>query len=65
MLIPELSKNDIESTALTECQNNAQAGRFAEAMGAFVQWLAGRYDEALDRFEKLVERRLPGSPLKV
>ena len=54
LLILELSKNSIETTALTECQNNAQEGRFAEAMGAYVRWMASHYDEARDRFEKLI-----------
>jgi hypothetical protein len=54
LLILELSKNNIESAALTECQNDAQAGRFAESMGAYVRWLAGRLDEARGEFEELV-----------
>src|SRR5262249_49296200 len=65
LLILELSKKSIESAALTEwksienaalteCQNNAQAGLFAEAMGAYVRWLAGRYDDARNQFERLV-----------
>jgi hypothetical protein len=54
LLILELSKNSIESAALAERQSQAQAGRFAEAMGAYVRWLAGRYDAARSQFEKLV-----------
>jgi hypothetical protein len=44
LLILELSKGDIDASMLTECQRDAQAGRYSEAMGAFVQWLAGRYE---------------------
>jgi hypothetical protein len=53
LLILELSKNSIDSGALTKCQNDAHLGRFAEAMGAYVRWLAIHYDELRDRFEKL------------
>ncbi len=54
LLILEISKNTIDSAALTESQGDARTGLFAEAMGAYVQWLAGRYDAARDRFEKLI-----------
>ena len=54
LLILELSKNSIDTAALTECQNDAQEGRFAEAMGAYVRWLAGRYEEKRDHFAKLI-----------
>lgn len=61
LLVLELSKNAIKSAALTECQNNALGGSFAEAMGAYVQWLAGRYDEAWDRFDKLIVEHRRGA----
>jgi hypothetical protein len=54
----ELSKGSIEISALTKCQRDAQGGLYAEAMGAFVKWLAGRYEEArawLD--QKIAEHR--------
>jgi len=54
LLILELSKGCIETAVLTECQNNAQVGRLTESMGAYVQWLARHYDEARERFEKLI-----------
>jgi hypothetical protein len=46
LLILELSKGSIEAVTLTECQENARRGLYAEAMGAFVRWIAGRYEEA-------------------
>ncbi len=46
LLILELSKGTIDATALTQCQEDARNGLYAEAMGGFVQWLAGRYEEA-------------------
>jgi hypothetical protein len=45
LLILELSKGAITTNKLTECQREAEAGLYAKAMGAFIQWTAGRYDE--------------------
>jgi hypothetical protein len=45
LLILELSKGAITANKLTECQKEAEAGLYAEAMGAFIQWMAGRFDE--------------------
>jgi hypothetical protein len=44
LLILELSKGLIRADKLTECQKDAASGVFAEATGAFVRWIAGRYD---------------------
>lgn len=41
LLILELAKGSISAGRLTECQEDARDGRYAEAMGGFVQWLAG------------------------
>jgi hypothetical protein len=54
LLVLELPRNSIESAALTEGQKNARAGLFTESMSAYVRWLAAHYNEARDRFEKLV-----------
>jgi len=40
LLILELEKGAIDPAFLTECQGEAMAGVYSEAMGAFVQWLA-------------------------
>jgi hypothetical protein len=45
LTILELSKGAINATKLTECQRDAEAGLYAEAMGAFVRSIAGRYEE--------------------
>jgi hypothetical protein len=50
LLILELSKGHIEAGALTECQFDAREGLYSEAMGGFLQWLAGDYEEARDMF---------------
>jgi hypothetical protein len=58
LLILELSKNTIDADFLTECQKNANAGLYAESMGSYVRWFAGRYEEARARFaEKVAEHR--------
>jgi hypothetical protein len=46
LLILEISKNSINAAALTSCQEDAKLGRYAEAMGGFVRWIAGQYEEA-------------------
>jgi hypothetical protein len=51
LLILEISKGRIKSSELAECQRDASAGLYTEAMGGFLQWLAGRYDEARRAFE--------------
>jgi hypothetical protein len=56
LLIMELSKNEIDASSLTKCQEDAQF--YVEAMGGFVQWLAGRYEESLAWFhQKITEYR--------
>jgi len=45
LLILELSKGDIDATKLTLCQKDAAAGLYAQAMGAYVRWLAGKHEE--------------------
>jgi hypothetical protein len=54
LLIQELSKNAIHTDDLTRCQQDAHGGLYAEAMGGFVQWLAGRYEEALAWFQRKI-----------
>jgi hypothetical protein len=44
LLILELAKGCIDATHLSACQKDAEEGAYAEAMGGFVQWLAGRYN---------------------
>lgn len=61
LLILELSKNSIEVSALTARQKEAHGGFYAEAMGGFVQWLAGRYEQAHAWFDqKISEYRARG-----
>ena len=41
----ELREGDIPSEALTQCQADADAGLYAQAMAGFLRWLACRYEE--------------------
>jgi hypothetical protein len=45
MLILELPGADVSWEVLTECQRDARSGHFAQALAAFIQWLAGQYGE--------------------
>ncbi len=54
LLTLELSKGNIDRAALTDAQQNARAGRFAGAMGAYLKWLAGQYETARSRFYDLI-----------
>jgi hypothetical protein len=53
-LILELSKGSINASDLSQCQRDAQSGLYAEAMGGFVQWLAGRYADSRAAFDRKV-----------
>jgi hypothetical protein len=54
LLILELPKGGIKVSDLTECQGDARGGLYAEAMGGFVRWLAGRHEEAWAAFDRIV-----------
>jgi hypothetical protein len=49
LLILEMAKGDIGSDALTKFQGYAREGVFAEAMGAFLTWIAKSYDSVQNR----------------
>jgi hypothetical protein len=56
IIILELLKGAIKTSNLTACQEDARAGRYAEAMGAFLQWFAGRYEEVRAAFGRMVSK---------
>jgi hypothetical protein len=56
LLILEISKGGVEGTELAECQRDARAGLYAEAMAGFLQWLAGRYDQVRTGFSAKVSQ---------
>lgn len=44
LLILEVAPGDVDRERLTSCQHDAQQGRYAQTLAAFVRWLAPRYD---------------------
>jgi len=72
LLVVELRAGEVDRMVLEECQNAAYSGLLAAAMGTFLCWLAGCYDqvrgEHLDRVRELhreyagaAHSRLPGA----
>jgi hypothetical protein len=55
LLIIEVAPGEVERTTLTACQKAAQQGQFSAAMGAFLMWVAGRYDALQQRLCARVE----------
>ena len=52
----ELAHGDIESDRLTACQQDAAAGLYVQAMSGFIRWLAGRYEETVERWPSEVQQ---------
>jgi phage/plasmid primase-like uncharacterized protein len=50
-----MAKGEVDLDKLTELQKLAADGVFAAAMAGYVQWLAGRHDEVLDRYAREVK----------
>jgi hypothetical protein len=48
LLLLELSAGSIDPVHLTACQRDAAAGLYAEALAAFLRWLASRYQGIRD-----------------
>ncbi len=55
LLVVDVQPGDVNRALLSECQCAGEQGRLAEAMGAFLTWIAGHYEE---RQQKLRERML-------
>jgi hypothetical protein len=56
LLIIEIAKGDIDRVRLTACQKDAAAGFYAQAMAAFLQWLAPQYAEILAERKQVVAK---------
>lgn len=54
MLILEVGAGDIDRPRLSECQAYGDKGYLAASMGAFVTWIARRYQELQDRLRARV-----------
>ena len=54
LLILEIASGSIKSGALSECQGNAQAGLYSEAMAGFLKWIARDYERVRTEFAETV-----------
>jgi hypothetical protein len=61
-LIIPVRSGDVDRFRLCQCQDAAQQGQFAQAMGAFVRWTAERYEELQAHQQKRVEQLRSGQP---
>ena len=55
LLVIPVEPGQVELVALSACQAAGQEGLLAGAMGAFVQWLAGQYEETQERLSRRVQ----------
>ncbi|HEY1754176.1 MAG TPA: hypothetical protein VGG72_02185 [Bryobacteraceae bacterium] len=55
LLIIDVGAEEVERTTLTECQKAAQQGHFSASMGAFLVWIAGKYENLQQRLCARVE----------
>jgi hypothetical protein len=62
LVIVEVNAGDVDRALLSECQRAGTDGRLVEAMGAFVAWVAGRYDETQLYLRNRVEEVRHQSP---
>lgn len=53
-LIVEVAPGDVRTDVLTRSQNDAASGSYCLALGSFVKWMAGRYEEVQSSFQSRV-----------
>jgi len=51
ILVLEVGPNDLDWPRLSQCQEEAAAGRYAQAMAGFIQWLASEYGAVRGRLK--------------
>jgi Domain of unknown function (DUF927) len=51
LLIVEVATRDVDLATLSECQHAGEEGHLVASMGAFIGWIAGRYDELQQRLQ--------------
>ena len=56
MLILELAKNEVGFDRLTDCQNDARSGLYAQSLAAFIRWVAPQHQEIVERHHVHVEK---------
>jgi hypothetical protein len=52
MLVCEADAKDVNWSILDAAQQDARDGQYALAMAAYIQWLASRYEEEIERFRR-------------
>jgi hypothetical protein len=52
----EFSPDDVDVKKLTDCQADASAGFYSQAMSAFLKWLAPQYTDVKNRLPKQIDR---------
>jgi len=62
LLIIEVAYGDVDLATLSECQRAGEDGHLAASMGAFLGWIAGRYEELQQRLQAR-SREIPGQGL--
>lgn len=55
VFIVEIGETDVDLKALTQCQQDAAAGRYAGALAAFIRWVASRYEEERAAFRAAID----------
>src|SRR5256714_86260 len=56
VVVVELGRSDVDWGRLTDCQAHAGAGRLAQALAGFLQWMAGRYETTQRQFQALMPK---------
>jgi hypothetical protein len=49
LVIVGVESGEVNGVRLDECQRDGHAGQFSAAMGAYLMWMAGRYEELQER----------------
>ena len=52
-LIVPVAEGDVDKALLTEAQETARTGVYEHALAGFIMWMAGRYEQILDRWREL------------
>jgi len=54
LLVVEVAPDEVDQATLSECQDAGQQGHFSAAMGAYLIWIAGHYEELQERLKTRV-----------
>ena len=51
LLVVEVSPGEVDRSVLSECQQSGESGYLAASMGAFLCWIANRYEQLQQRLK--------------